>query len=184
MDKKFIASGVVASVLICATMISIGSAASITPGTSEDPVVSKSYVDKKFDELLQVLNTGVGTNSGNSSSNISQEDIVDSVLEQINKINNDTYNETFEKSQFEPVQLLKNQTITGDEGTEIILRSGSAIGFNMGVNGIINITYGTEIFNGDEINKNNLLIIPRDDGRGITATTDSWLMVKGGYEIK
>jgi hypothetical protein len=86
---------------------------------------------------------------------------------------------------FEPVQVTQGQTIIGKEGSEIILRSGTAISYCSGEDGIIDTSTGAEYFNGTEIEKNHLVIIPRADGRGAVVTsTEAWFIVKGGYEIK
>ena len=37
--------------------------------------------------------------------------------------------------------------------------------------------------NGNTIENNNLLIVPRDDGRGVKTTEDSWFIIKGEYKI-
>ena len=85
---------------------------------------------------------------------------------------------------FKPVLVEVGQTIYGKEGTEIILRSGKGNAVVPGAEGIANITNGLEVKNKNTVNKNQLLIIPRDDGRGIKVTEKAWFLVKGDYEIK
>ena len=71
------------------------------------------------------------------------------------------------------------------EGTELILRSGEATAVgNIDGDGVSDVTLGVDLKMGEKINRNHLLIVPRKDGRGIVAKTDSWIMVKGKYEIK
>jgi len=121
-------------------------------GTPADPLVTKSYVDAKFQELAALLGA-----SGNPV--VSGGDT------------------------FTPVFLNQGDVLIGHEGTEIILRSGKAVGYVRVENGIANVTTGTEIFDGAAVGINHLLIVPKQDARGIRATTDAWLIVKGGFGI-
>ena len=138
------------------------------PGGEDDPIVSKSYVDSKFEQL-----------KGNSASQaeISDEaknDIIQKVLMQIG--------EGGEK--YVPVFVKKGEVLYGAEGSEIILRSGVAYAKIEGGDGIVNATEGTELPDTYPIRKNNLHIVPRDDGRGMRVTEDAWFIVKGGYRIE
>lgn len=128
-------------------------------GTSEDPLTTKSYVDDKINQVLQIINGSTGTNTGTTD----------------NTAKNNTYT---------PVLVQVGQTIYGKEGTELILRSGKGKGVVPGAEGIADITTGEEIKNGTSVTKNHLLIIPRDDGRGVAVTEMAWFLVKGDYEIK
>ena len=103
------------------------------PGSGNDPLVSKSYVDAK---------TG-----------------------------------------YTPIQLTAGQKMTGGAGTEIILRSGIATAIGNSENGIADLTGGTDLMTGTTVELNHLLLVPRSDGRGITAVTDIWVMVRGEYSI-
>jgi len=84
---------------------------------------------------------------------------------------------------FTPVFVSAGNIVLAAEGTEIILRSGTATAHVPGPDGIVNITSGQDMPHGAAISRNNLLIIPREDGRGIAATTDAWFIIKGGYTI-
>ena len=103
------------------------------PGSEEDPVVSKSYVDARV--------------------------------------------------AFTPVQLAEGQKLIGGAGTEIIVRSGEATAIDNGENGVSNLTAGIDLRTGEQVGLNHLLLVPRADGRGITALTEVWVMVRGEYEI-
>jgi len=109
-------------------------AASDSPGTEGDPIVSKSYVDAK--------------------------------------------------TSFSPIQLTQGQKLIGAEGAEIILRSGEASAIDNGLNGISDLTFGTDLMTGNQVVLNHLLLVPRSDGRGISAITDIWIMVRGSYTIQ
>jgi len=140
------------------------------PGGADDPLVTRSYVEARHNELLQLI-------FARDAANVNTDAIVAAVLNELGFAANQP-SETFI-----PVFLPAGQTLHGNEGSEIILRSGAAVGNAPGENGIVNITTGHEIFHNDSVVINNLLIIPRTDGRGVTATQDAWLIVRGGFQI-
>lgn len=84
---------------------------------------------------------------------------------------------------FAPVHVLANHVILGGEGTVIILRSGIATAHVPGADGIVNTSLGSDMFHGDHIVTNHYLIIPRNDGRGVYASTDAWFLVQGDFQI-
>ena len=104
------------------------------PGSSQDPIVSKSYVDAR--------------------------------------------------TSFAPIELAPGQKLTGAGGTEIVLRSGEAAAIDNGYNGISDLTSGTDLMTGNQVVLNHLLLVPRDDGRGILALTEAWVLVRGDYTVQ
>lgn len=156
--KILIGLQVFLSVAVLTTGISFA-----TAGGSDDPLVAKSYVDDKINQVLEVINTTVGKD---------------------NQTNQNTSQTVLPDTSFKPVLVEVGQTIYGKEGTELILRSGKGNAVVPGAEGIANLTNGLEVKNKNTINKNQLLIIPRDDGRGVKVTEKAWFLVKGGYEIK
>ena len=131
------------------------------PGSSADPVVTKSYVDSMFNSLKAQLESGDYSVSGEAPAP-----------------------QAAPESSFIVVQLAAGESLIGEGGTEIILRSGaaSAIGAN-GV-GVSDVTVGKDLADGVDIEKNHLLIVPRTDGRGIKCSKDAYVMVKGAYSVK
>lgn len=88
------------------------------------------------------------------------------------------------KTSYTPIQVTAGKQLIGKEGTEIILRSGEATAIDNGANGVSDITAGADLMTGMQVGMNHLLLVPRDDGRGIYAVTDIWVMVRGDYIIK
>ena len=159
--KNKIKSAAFAAALVVAacSFIYTASASSDSAGSSGDPLVTKSYVDSAMANVLNAVNNSQGT--GNLSM------------------------ETEASDSFEPVSLKKGQILLGKGGSEIILRSGSALSYTESADGIIDVSTGQEYFNGENLTANHLLIISRDDGRGAAVTSDeAWFIVKGGYTIK
>lgn len=142
----------------------IATASSNSLGTEQDPVVTVSYVESKINELKAYIDEKLSNNGSLSEAGQTQEPQA--------------------AATYEVISLQSNQSLIGKDSTEIILRSGTATAIDNGVNGISDLTDGKDLISGDEIESNHLLIVPRDDGRGILATSEVWVMVKGGYEIK
>jgi len=196
------------SLMICVLTIATASAAE--PGSSGDPVVSKSYVDARISEIRSLINGNTNTNynsntnSNNLNSNMnytatlddtSKQKLIDEILsvvkalydDKVDKIDqlDEIINSTSEdEDAFVPVELNKGQILIGAEGAEVIFRSGKATAYSENEMGLIDVSSGKELFNGDEISKNHLLIVGRNDGRGAKAVENSWFTVKGGFSIK
>ena len=88
------------------------------------------------------------------------------------------------KVSYQPVRLEAGQKLIGDEGTEVILRSGEATAIDNGANGVSDITAGSDLMTGNRVAANHLLLIPRKDGRGIAVSTEAWVMIRGNYTIQ
>lgn len=141
---KKIAAGLVIIFSVFA-MTAAAVAAAGTPGSENDPVVTKSYVDSQIAQLKSG-----GTAAGS----------------------------------YTIVEVKVGQKLFGKEGTEMILRSGEATAIDNGANGVSDITAGKDLMTGQAVGLNHLLLVPRDDGRGIQAITDLFVMVRGAYSIQ
>lgn len=152
------------------------------PGSAADPLVSKSYVDEKFGQLLSMLNGLSQDEKPYVPDGADSAEIINEVMRRVDALLAER-GEQPQTDTYAPVFAKRGQIITGGEGSEIILRSGSAIGYVTGENGVSDITSGTEILNGMQVFVNHLLIVPRSDGRGVRLTADSWFLIKGSYTI-
>lgn len=140
-------------------------------GSQSDPLVSLTYVEKKLDEM--------------------RIEIKEYVNEKIVK----EENTNVKQGDWEIVNVAKGQSLIGKGGTELILRSGKAAAItkiSRGIsngrdiiveNGLADITDGEDLKMGANIPLEHMLLIPRDDGRGVSCTIDSIFMVKGDYTI-
>ncbi|MFD1953933.1 hypothetical protein ACFSL6_06990 [Paenibacillus thailandensis] len=133
-----------------------------TPGSVDDPVVTKSYVDQK----IAAITGGSGSGSGSSGTGSGQ---------------------TEGAASLQVVTLPAGKQLIAAEGAEVIVRSGKAIVYSKDANGIADVTAGVDLTDGQAIPTNHLLWFPRA-GRGITTATDFTgsltVMVRGGYTIK
>ncbi len=157
-----------------------GNATGLIPGSTSDPLVTKSYVDDIVTQIMSILSGTSGTNntpnpSLNLGPTITKEELIRAAVSEIELISGNT--------RYLPVSAKTGQIIIGHEGTEIILRSGTAQAYSGVQNGIVNITSGKELYNGNKVDVNNLLIVPRHDSRGVAVTSDAWFLIKGGYDM-
>jgi len=140
------------------------------PGSETDPLVSRSYLEERL--------RGVQDSNTSQMPDELLNFIVDEVTRRVLEVPLETSSWVHRA-----VSANTGQIIVGQEGTEIILRSGSAVVYTEVQNGLANITTGEEVFYGAEIGLNNMLIVPRGDGRGVRVTSPSWFMIKGEYTI-
>lgn len=128
------------------------------PGSEKDPLVTMSYVNDKIENLKDYIDV---------------------------KLRNLSQNSGFSEG-LQVVELKPGQKLIAKAGTEIIIRGGKSTAYGVGEDkGLSDVTEGMDIDNEKHfLPINHLLIVPRDDGRGVYAHTDSVFMIKGAYEIK
>jgi len=86
--------------------------------------------------------------------------------------------------QWNVVELKEGQVLKGQAGLELIVRRGQALVVDPVGNGIPDLTSGTDIRAGSAVPVNHLMLIPREDGRGIKATLPVVAMYRGGVLIQ
>ncbi len=88
---------------------------------------------------------------------------------------------------FTVLQLQYGQKIVCGESCELILRAGGAsvVLSASSLGGISDLTGAKDLQNGQPLTPNHLLLVPRNDGRGVIVTSDSaFIMVRGDYYIE
>ena len=127
------------------------------PGSVNDPLVSKSYVDEKVAEIVR---TELGKQQGNGGAGSGSRSLI-------------------------VIELNPGETLYAGEGTEMIVRNGKAVSVSSNSNGIPDLTDGADLKAGAVIPNNHLLLFPRDDGRGVRPHQDQkttvFVMVRGSY---
>lgn len=138
------------------------------PGSETDPLVTLSYVEKKIEQVKYYID------------------------ERIRNIGSDNQN----TSSWQVVDVPAGSFLICKDGTEIILRAGEAKsiskitevvksnGIEIIDNGLTDVTAGRDLKTDENIMRDHLLIVPRDDGRGAKAIRNSTFLVKGKYEIR
>lgn len=153
---------IIAIVCALAALLSVVTyALAADPGSEGDPLVTRSYVDAIKNELYTYINSikdsfSPAAPSGNPSN-----------------------------SEFEIVTISPGRTIACGASCEVILRSGRGIVVGSPQGGICDVTGGIDLPDGAAVTTNHHLIVPRNDGRGISAigSEDAIFMIKGSYTI-
>ncbi|WP_438348831.1 hypothetical protein ACP8HI_25140 [Paenibacillus sp. FA6] len=138
------------------------------PGTSDDPVVTKSYVDQQIQKVL-----GGGTTTPTPAPTVPTNPPNNGAVSTSNAV--------------VIVDVKPGEKLIAEAGAEFIVRNGKAIIYSLDANGVADLTDGKDIVNGQAIVTNHLLSFPRD-GRGITVQDGQKyglvVMVRGGYSIQ
>lgn len=129
------------------------------PGSVDDPLVTKSYVDRLIEEKLGGRASSPPPSASSTPAGSSWK-----------------------------VEVLKpGMKLVGGEGAFVIVRNGDVVAFNTDGNGIPDLTAGVDIQNGQKVEPNHLLLFPREGTRGIAPgpkqTGDVWVVVQGRYTI-
>lgn len=141
------------------------------PGDTSDPIVVLSYLNDRLTSLVK---------------DYGLEDIKD-IKNQIGKLSENSPSTgtggTGTSPTLEIVEINAGEKIIGGAGTELILRGGKATVVGSELGGLTNITLGKDFVSGMDVIANNLLIVPRDDGRGVYTNSYAIFMVRGSYEV-
>jgi hypothetical protein len=188
MNKKI--AVLFSGILVIILLLGYGQAIA-NPGDVNDPLVTKKYVDEQIN-LLKVLisqSGGVNISPGEPAAPMDRDALWADLMIYIeavygealrNAVNAQTAGNP--QAPYEAVFVQAGQAVIGFSGTEMILRGGEATAVS-GINGIVDVTVGEDVVNGEMIYLNHLHIIPGGDGRGMRAKVDSYLMIKGEYYI-
>ncbi|WXR62279.1 hypothetical protein WG909_03340 [Peptostreptococcaceae bacterium AGR-M142] len=145
-------------------------ASSFEPGSKEDPVVTKSYVDKLILDNNMYLENKINQINTNTDDN-------QKIDEQIN-------NSIKKDNEFNIVNVSKGKSIIFPQSTQFILRGGNAKIIDSKEGGILDITQGKDLRKDWQVPANHMLLVPRSDNRGAYCEQDSIFIVIGSYEIK
>lgn len=155
-SRVFLIVTLIAMILTMTLALGFGAG---TPGSEDDPIVTKSYVDgvvaalkETFTKDMDALKGSTGTGTSSSTG-------------------------------WQVVLVPEKTTVVGETGTEMILRSGFATAVDNGKNGISDLTIGADLRMGEYITLNHMLLIPGSDGRGIKTVGQCFVMINGGYTL-
>lgn len=129
------------------------------PGSADDPIVTKSYVDEQVALIKKQLEEQATIPTSGGTAGLKVE------------------------------KLVQGQKIYGLEGAEIIVRSGKVrvIAGEKG-DGIPDVTEGTDLKGNEVVPLNHLLLIPRTDNRGVYVEMTgsdgfSYVIIRGSYSV-
>ena len=94
--------------------------------------------------------------------------------------------ETQNANRITNIELVGEQTLYGEPGAEMIVRTGKMVAISTDKEGIPDLTVGQDLLPGTPIPDNHLLFFPKTT-RGLKAdlNTDNeiWITVRGGYTV-
>ncbi len=152
----------VTTLIVLVSMLIVGQvvyAINKEPGTNDDPLVTLSFVEQRIEQLKFYIDEKLAaitpSNGGGGGDN-----------------------------QLVVVELKPGQKLIAGQGTEIILRGGKALVIDNPQGGLANVTAARDLRMNEVVPPNHLLIVPRDDGRGVKAENDVVLIVRGSYRVE
>ena len=158
MKKKKLVMIIASAVLLLALGLTV-----MAYDSSEDPIVSLSFLNEVFrPQIMRDVDKKIETAVSDSNSG-----------------------STAAPSGYEVIELKMGEALYATDACDIMLRSGQAVCIAPDPKqGIADYTDAAEILNGNPLVKNHMCLIPRGDGRGILATSESvFIMVRGNYTI-
>ncbi|WP_151733744.1 hypothetical protein [Paenibacillus tengchongensis] len=151
-----------------------GASVGSQPGTADDPVVTKSYVDQQIQKALQGGVAATQAPSATATPAPTKAPAATAAPEQASDA-------------VAIVDVKPGQTLIAGAGAEFIVRAGKAIVYSQDANGVADLTAGVDLLNGQAAASNHLLSFPRE-GRGIQVQDGQTLglvvMVRGTYTLK
>ncbi|MBQ4557496.1 MAG: hypothetical protein IJA60_07610 [Clostridia bacterium] len=158
-----------------------------TYSSEDDPLISLSYVNEVLlPQIKDMINDAVsGADIGDVTVTAPPETTEPEPEEEYPEGTVNT------GSRYNTVNLKEGETLYASVNScEVIVRSGSTkvvspFTVKWEEQGVADTTAGTDIYNDEAVPNNHTIIIPRDDGRGITTLEGgAWVMVRGDYIIK
>ena len=193
MKNKKLLSIIASALAVCAAF---GVTVAAAYDSSEDPLITWSYlrdifkpeildyIDDHFEEYDVLLNEMKTEET--EEPEVSEEETVpeETVPEEDFTQSEESVQQTA-SFMYEVVELTDGDALYAISACDIMLRAGSAFCIAPDEKqGIADYTSGEEIYNSMPLTKNHMCLIPRGDGRGILAASESvFIMVRGDYTI-
>lgn len=173
--KKVIIFILILSIILCIPLHA-------NPGDKDDPIIVLSYLNERIKQIIsqfKLESIETVNNDLIELKNAYKENKLD-----IENLKDKSQSSTQTTNNLEIVSLTEGQKLIAGAGSEIILRSGKATAIAAENSGLSDITQGIDIKQNENIQKNHMIIIPRDDGRGILCVESAILMIRGTYTIE
>ena len=179
MKKHTLLTKVMAGGLVTVTLLGVAFAAG-QQGTQSDPLVTLSYLTQKATPEIM---TQVETKLTEREAALKKE--LDQAIQDYTKAVEDKLAQAGGSGQpaaFAVVDVAAGQKLTAGVGCEIMLRVGSAVCFTDTAPGLIDMTDGGTLENGQALVKNHLYMATIE-GRGFTAQNAVKVLVRGSYTV-
>ena len=206
---KFRKNAAIACMLILMLVIFTIITYAAEPGSTADPIALKSYVDSKLDALETKLTamlqnnpqTGEAADNSTLATKISE---LESAIERLKDENEalrqsirqtpstgsvgsnpvSSANQGNNADYFTAVEIAASRRIIFGAGAEMVLRTGKASAIRGELGALVDLITGSDLDAGENVPINHLILSPRDDNRGVRISEDSWILIKGLYELR
>ena len=146
--------------MLLAAALNVTFAMAAGVGSSSDPLVTLSYLNTTYlNTILGKVDAKITTRNQELTAKLSQS-----------------------SSDFKAVTLAAGKTLTGSQGCEVLLRTGSAACVSVHLPGLVDETAGTSLNGGGALSANHLYLMTAD-GRGVKASSSAVLLVRGSYTV-
>lgn len=174
--------------------IMFATASGVQPGSEQDPLVTRSYVDQRIAALIAgggIPAAGVpivGAPAGSEEVARLQKDVGELthfIIDALTGVERLGARINALEAGYVVVEVPAGRTLLLHGGSEVIVRSGVATAVQGTQGGLANVTTGTDIKGGTVVNNQHLLISSRSDGRGLRMGNSTvFLLVRGGYTLQ
>ena len=181
MNRKKIRTTLCA-LLALAGLTAIASTASGGAGSQGDPLVTLSYLNDTFlTQVLEKVDKSLDERGGRLRGEIDQQ-IAQREQELRGQLSGGS--PAAPASAYTAVTLSAGQTLSGEAGCELLLRSGSAVcvADSAGVPGMVDATSGGSVNGGGALQVNHLYLMPAP--AGVRASSEAAVLVRGGYSVQ
>jgi len=170
----------------------VAASAAGQPGSSSDPLVTKSYVDQQIALLSARIGNTTGTSGTGTIDNTAVAqlktdvgDLTQFVIDALTELNNVKNRITSIENGFVVLELKKGQKLMMGSGSEVILRSGQATAIKGESGTLVDVSAGVDLLQGNNIPLQHLVVSPKSDGRGMEFKANTnYVIVRGSYSIK
>ena len=153
--------------------VGIWAVASTSYGSQSDPLITLSYItDVLTGQITEKVNTMIDTKLSVFS---------DELNTRITALENQSGG-SGSFSSFSVVSLSEGQTLTGEVGTELMLRVGTARCYASGSPGLIDTTTAGTLENDGSMITNHMYMVTIS-GRGMKASSNVMVLVRGEYTV-
>lgn len=168
---------ILCAIAAAAALAAFGALAAGGAGSQDDPLVTLSYlsgpftnqVTEKLDKLLEERNTSLRQELAGQLQQALQGQLPGSAVSGA------------AGGGYTAVTLSDGQTLFGEAGCEVLLRSGGASCTGTGASALLDTTTGDGLSGGGVLTVNHLYLL--SDSRGILASGETVLLVRGSYLI-
>lgn len=170
----------IAAAAVC-TLVLITVAYAATAGSQDDPLVTLSYLNNIFRPQVE---DSVDQAAADQGEQVRQD--LDQAIQSWDEQIQDAIGGAGSSSNavFQVVTLSQGQTLVGDVGCEVMLRIGSALCLSDSAPGLIDVSAGTTLNNGEELVTNHLYMVTISTRSVQAASGTVKVLVRGPYSIQ